>query len=116
MPGYVKKALLKFQHEKPKQDVDAPYKHTPIIYGAKQQYADIDASPKRNENKSNASKISSEPSFIIHGPSIQHLWQHSAHFHHSKQTEPKQQIKHTINSSTTSPRTQMRYYVTWKAT
>ena len=38
MPGYIKKALLKFQHIKPTKSVDAAYKHTPIIYGAKQQY------------------------------------------------------------------------------
>jgi hypothetical protein len=51
MPGYIKKALLKFQHTKPTKPVEAPYKHTPIIYGAKQQYAEEDTSPKLNEKE-----------------------------------------------------------------
>ena len=51
MSGYVKKALLKFKHEKTKTAVDAPYKHTPIIYGAKQQYAETETSPKLIEKE-----------------------------------------------------------------
>jgi hypothetical protein len=49
MPGYIEKALLKFQHAKPDKPVNAPYKHTPIIYGAKQQYAVEDTSPRLSD-------------------------------------------------------------------
>ena len=35
MPGYTKKARLKFQHRIPTESVDSPHKHTPIVYGAK---------------------------------------------------------------------------------
>jgi hypothetical protein len=38
MPGYVKKALLQFQHVFRKKQ-NQPFPHTPIKYGAKQQYA-----------------------------------------------------------------------------
>ena len=48
MPGYIEKSLLKFQHTKNTTVVNTPYKHTPIIYGTKQQYATIDTSPKLN--------------------------------------------------------------------
>ena len=46
MPGYVKKALLKFNHIAPTTPQDQPYKHTPIVYGSKQQFATKDTSPK----------------------------------------------------------------------
>ena len=46
MPGYTSKALTKFQHEPPTKPVDAPYKHVPIIYGAKTQHVVEDTSPK----------------------------------------------------------------------
>ena len=42
-------ALLKFQHAKPEKPVNAPYKHTPIIYGAKQQYEVEDTSPRLSD-------------------------------------------------------------------
>lgn len=38
MPGYVKKALLQFQHVLKKKQ-NQPFPHTPIKYGAKKQYA-----------------------------------------------------------------------------
>ena len=46
MPGYVKKALLKSNHLVPTTPQDQPYKYTPIVYGAKQQFATEDTSPK----------------------------------------------------------------------
>ena len=46
MPGYIQKALLKFQHPTPTVPVDAPHKHTPIKYGAQPQMVPIDMSPK----------------------------------------------------------------------
>ena len=39
MPGYVKRALVRFQHEIPKRRQDQPYPHEPPRYGAKQQFA-----------------------------------------------------------------------------
>jgi hypothetical protein len=51
MPGYVEKAFLKFQHTKPTKSVDAPYKHTSILYGAKQRYAVEDTSPKLSDKE-----------------------------------------------------------------
>ena len=37
MPDYIKKYRLKFQHKMPTESVDSPHKHTPIVYGEKQQ-------------------------------------------------------------------------------
>ena len=39
MPGYVKKALLQFNHAVPAKRQDSPFPHTPPNYGAKVQYA-----------------------------------------------------------------------------
>ena len=48
MPGYIKKALRQFQHKLHKQQ-NQPFPHTPIEYGAKQQYSkDKSESPKLN--------------------------------------------------------------------
>jgi hypothetical protein len=41
MPGYIDKALKKYQHPKPMAPQDAPYATTPIQYGAKVQQVDI---------------------------------------------------------------------------
>ena len=35
--GYVKKALMKFGHQKPAKRQDSPFSHTPSNYGAKKQ-------------------------------------------------------------------------------
>ena len=46
MPGYVDKALQQFNHPRLCKRQDAPYPHTPLKYGAKQQYASAgDTSP-----------------------------------------------------------------------
>ena len=39
MPGYVKKACVRFEHEMPRKTQDSPHKHTVPTYGAKIQYA-----------------------------------------------------------------------------
>lgn len=46
MPGYITKALTKFQHPPPEEPVDSPYQHVPIIYGKKTQMVIEDTSPK----------------------------------------------------------------------
>ena len=51
MPVYIKKALLKFSHAVPSKPQDQPYKHTPIVYGAKQQFATEDTSPKLDKQQ-----------------------------------------------------------------
>ena len=45
MPGYIPKALIKFQHPHPKQAQHAPATAVPIVYGAKIQEAPKDTSP-----------------------------------------------------------------------
>ena len=42
MPGYVKSALLKFQHEATTKPQDAPHRWNQPTYGAKTQYADTE--------------------------------------------------------------------------
>ena len=42
MPRYIEKALHKLQHSKPTKKQNAPYKHTPIQYGAKFQTVEVD--------------------------------------------------------------------------
>lgn len=45
MNGYIEKALLQFQHPKPKQHHFAPSTHTEPTYGARIQLAKVDSSP-----------------------------------------------------------------------
>ena len=45
MPGYVKKALQRFDHDSPTKPQDAPHPWTKPNYGAKQQMTEIDTSP-----------------------------------------------------------------------
>mmetsp|Transcript_37326 Transcript_37326/g.52691 ORF Transcript_37326/g.52691 Transcript_37326/m.52691 type:complete len:102 (-) Transcript_37326:23-328(-) len=40
MPGYVERALTRFQHALPNQKEDSPHKHDIPQYGAKTQYTD----------------------------------------------------------------------------
>ena len=51
MPGYVKKALLQFEHEIPKKHQYAPSKYTPPEYGKKVQMATIDDSDPMNKEQ-----------------------------------------------------------------
>ena len=46
VPGFVKKALHKYQHPRPKKPQHAPAKATPIKYGANNQATPHDASPR----------------------------------------------------------------------
>ena len=45
IPGYVEKVLHKYQHSPPIKPEYSPHAHTEPIYGAKQQFAQIDDSP-----------------------------------------------------------------------
>lgn len=45
MPGYIEKALKKFEHPQPKRAQHAPHKAAPIQYGRQQQPVTIDTSP-----------------------------------------------------------------------
>ena len=45
MPGYVKKALQRFDHDPPTKPQDAPHLWTKPNYGAKQQMTEMDTSP-----------------------------------------------------------------------
>ena len=50
MPGYVKKALTRFQHKQPSRLQNSPHKHVAPVYGAVAQYAQPDnASPLLNK-------------------------------------------------------------------
>ena len=52
MPGYVEKALTRFNHPKPKKPQHQPHPHQPIVYGAKTQTATPeDDSPKLNKEQ-----------------------------------------------------------------
>jgi len=52
MPGYIQKALERFQHIIPKRLQDQPYPHEAVKYGAKIQYAKgEDLSPKLGKNE-----------------------------------------------------------------
>ena len=42
MPGYINKALTKYQHPKPVTPQHAPYKAAPIQYGARVQRVEVD--------------------------------------------------------------------------
>ena len=46
MPGYIQKSRLKFQHQMPTESVDSTHKHTPIVYGEKQQPIQTDTLKK----------------------------------------------------------------------
>ena len=50
MPGYVRKALVRFQHPVPKKPEHQPYESAKPAYGAKVQYAkEVLDSPKLNK-------------------------------------------------------------------
>ena len=52
MPGYVKKALKRFQHQTPTKPQNQPHPHIPPKYGAKVQYAEPeDTTPKLNKEE-----------------------------------------------------------------
>ena len=51
MPGYIKKAWLKFQHKMLTESVDPPHKHTPIVYWAEQQPIQTDTSKILSEEE-----------------------------------------------------------------
>ena len=52
MPGYVSKALLRFEHKKPDKIQNSPHPHNIPAYGAKVQYAEqLDESPKSKLDK-----------------------------------------------------------------
>jgi hypothetical protein len=51
MPGYIKKALLHFKHEKPEKIQNSPHPHTIPNHGSLIQYAaDKDNSPKLDKD------------------------------------------------------------------
>ena len=45
MPGYIEKTLHKYQHQKPSKSEYSPHIHNEPVYGAKQQFTQIDDSP-----------------------------------------------------------------------
>ena len=52
MPGYVDKALVRFNHQRPSKPQHQPHPHLPIVYGAKQQTSQPeDTSPKLNKEQ-----------------------------------------------------------------
>ena len=52
MPGYVDKALIRFNHQRPSKPQHQPHPHLPIVYGAKQQTSQPeDTSPKLNKEQ-----------------------------------------------------------------
>ena len=51
MPVHVKKALDKFQHNKPKKAQNQPYPHEPVQYGEKIQYAKGEDTSNKLERK-----------------------------------------------------------------
>jgi hypothetical protein len=52
MPGYVKKALKRFQHDVPSKLQNQPHPHIPPKYEVKVQYAEPeDTSPKLNKDE-----------------------------------------------------------------
>jgi hypothetical protein len=46
MPGYIQRALLRFEHPNPGKAHDAPHAWNAPAYGARQQYATLDTSPR----------------------------------------------------------------------
>lgn len=53
MPGYVKEALIRFNHPQPSKPQHQPHPHVPIVYGAKEQLAkQPDTAPPLNKEDS----------------------------------------------------------------
>jgi len=53
MPGYVKEALIRFNHPQPSKPQHQPHPHVPIVYGAKKQLAkQPDTAPPLNKEDS----------------------------------------------------------------
>jgi hypothetical protein len=57
MPGYLAKAMIQFQHDKPTKIQNSPHRHVEIKYGAKQQYmVNKEESPPSTRRKPNMSR------------------------------------------------------------
>jgi len=68
MPGYVQKALTRFQHPLPAKRQDQPYPHVKPNYGAKKQYSqEDDDSPALNKAGKKSFKRYAECSFSLQG-------------------------------------------------
>jgi hypothetical protein len=79
MPGYVTKALTRFQHPPPVKSQDQPYPNTKPNYGAKTQHAMAeDITPPSTRQGRNLPKKCAEFSFSLHAELTAAYYLHSA--------------------------------------
>ena len=114
MPGYIERALARFDHPKPKKPQDNPFKYIPPEYGAKIQYApDEDQSePLDEKGKKRIQEIlgtllyyarAVDPTILV---TISHL--------SSQQAKPTVQtmaaVKHLLDYCATHPNATSRFH------
>jgi hypothetical protein len=99
MPGYVRKALTRFQHPHPAKRQDQPYPHVKPNYGAKMQYSQEDNdSPVLSKAGKNSSKRCVEYFCSSQGQSMGDYSLPSAHSRPNRQTRRKKQWCSASNS------------------
>ncbi len=88
MPGYIKKACIRFGHTMPDKPQRQPHPHTLSIYGATIQYAKhIDQSPRPRRSNKNTFSKSLEYYSTTDGQSIPHSLWPSAHWRQCKRPQ-----------------------------
>jgi hypothetical protein len=112
MPGYVKKALHKFQHCMPRTPVHSPSQWTRPDYGAKVQLTNPDFSPPMSPSETlTLQKVCG--TFLFYGRAVDPTMVHelsclaSAQAHGTKATVA--QMVHFLNYCASHPESQIRY-------
>ncbi len=99
MPGYVRKALTRFQHPHLAKRQDQPYPHVKPNYGAKKQYSqEDDDSPALSKAGENSSKRCVEFSFSLQERSMGDYSPLSALLRPNKPTQQREQWSYASSS------------------
>jgi hypothetical protein len=116
MPGYVNKALMKYQHLKPVIPQHSPYKVAPMQYGARVQRVEINTTQPLTPKEIKHIQDIVVPSCTMRKRLTQHFLPHSVPLQHVKPMAHRQWQMHFTNSSITLPHTQMQAFDTNHAT
>ena len=114
MPDYIKKALLRFQHEYPQRPVHAPAKYTPPKYGEKIQYAEPEkeTEPLSEQELKKIQEVVG--TFLYYGRALDSTMLVAigdlAAAQSKGNKETMQQLTHLLNYAATHPDAQVRFY------
>ena len=96
MPGYLPKALLRFNHPQPKKKQNSPYPHVAPQYGAKIQYTpDVDNSPPLNKEETKYNQAVTG-TLLYYGRAVDNTILPALSAIVTKQSKPMEKTKETI--------------------